>query len=159
MDPTLAVHHTLALISYSRCLYLQVPYFFALCGLVLEMTTPFTCICWGLLKAKMSSTRLWVVNQWLMVHLFHCRSFIECYVWYKCWRQWNYIWSKMPTDVFVLQFVSLTILSVILTPYWTYKKTRQLLDPTDWNHTEPQRTEKVFGNVAHASHAPKDKAN
>ena len=143
MDRTLAVHHALALVSFIRALYLQIAHFFALFALVLEMTTPFTCICWGLLKAKLMHTRLWLANQWMLVHLFHCRSLIECYLWYKSWMNWNYIWTNMPGDVFFLQFFSMSVLSFILTPYWTYKKTMQLLDPTDWNHPQVEKKSDV----------------
>lgn len=136
MDRSLAAHHTIALLSYGRCCYVQMPYFYACIGLVLEMTTPFTCVCWILLKAKLMNSKLWVINQWILVHLFHCRSFIECYVWYTLWKYWDHVSSTLPVDVLFLQVGSLAILSFILTPYWTYKKTNQLFERRDWNHPE-----------------------
>lgn len=34
---------------------------------------------------------------------------------------------------FIVLFSGLFAVTLILNPYWTYKKTQQLLSPTDWN--------------------------
>lgn len=34
---------------------------------------------------------------------------------------------------FTVLFSGLFAVTLILNPYWTYKKTQQLLNPTDWN--------------------------
>ena len=76
-DPFLSLHHTLSLIGFSVAAYYGNTHFFAVVGMLLEMTTPFTCFCWMLLKANMANLMIWQLNQLILVHLFHCRTTLE----------------------------------------------------------------------------------
>ena len=82
-EPFLSLHHTITLACYSTAAYYGNIHFFAVSGLLLEMTTPFSCFCWMFLKAKMSHLMIWKVNQIVLVHLFHCRTTLEGYLLYK----------------------------------------------------------------------------
>ncbi|KAJ1150225.1 hypothetical protein NDU88_003020 [Pleurodeles waltl] len=44
--------------------------------LLLEMSTPFTCVSWMLLKVGWSQSLIWKANQWIMIHMFHCRMIL-----------------------------------------------------------------------------------
>ena len=132
-DPFLAVHHSLSLIGFSMAAYYGNTHFFAIVGLLLEMTTPFTCFCWMLLKAGKADTFIWQFNQLLLVHLFHCRTTIEGFFFYKSYYQWTNIYLNMPLPLKTLLYTQLTLQFFILTPYWTYKKMGQLYNPVDWN--------------------------
>ena len=131
-DSFLFTHHTLSLAVYVIGLYYQKGHFFATIGLILEMSTPFSCLCWVLIKCKLANTRLWKANQFLLVHLFHGRSFVEAYCLYLSLRQYR-LMMQAPIAVLFALYVPLTIQLFILTPYWTWKKTQQLLKPVDWN--------------------------
>ena len=131
-DPFLFTHHTSSLVGYAVCLYYQNGHFFATIVLTLEMSTPFSCLCWVLIKCKLANTLLWKANQFLLVHLFHGRSFIEAYCLYSALKQYRLMLQAPFLVAFVL-YVPLTVQFIILTPYWTWKKTQQLLKPMDWN--------------------------
>lgn len=131
-DSFLFTHHTLSLAAYVVSLYFQKAHFFATIGLILEMSTPFSCLCWVLIKCKLSNTLLWKANQFLLVHLFHGRSFVEAYCFYLSLKQYRVVLQESVVVLFFL-YVPLTIQFSILTPYWTWKKTQQLLKPVDWN--------------------------
>ena len=132
-DPFLAMHHTLSLVGFSVCTYYGNTHFFAVVGMLLEMTTPFTCFCWMLLKANKADLFIWQFNQLVLVHLFHCRTTLEGFFFYKSYYQWSNIVDNMPLPLKILLYTQLSLQFFILTPYWTYKKMGQLYTPVDWN--------------------------
>ena len=145
-DPFLVTHHTLSLIGYGTVAIYGNTHFFSVCGMLLEMTTPFSCFCWMLLKADMAHLPIWKFNQLVLVHLFHCRTTVEGYFYYKLYMQWDNVWYHMPTPIFWMLLTQLTLQFFILTPYWTYKKMGQLFNPVDWNHPELQRRRSIAAN-------------
>ncbi|XP_074648005.1 protein CLN8-like [Tubulanus polymorphus] len=143
----LHLHHWLALSGYLSCIVLNSAHYFACVALMLEITTPFSCICWTLLKCGFARTKLWKLNQLVLVHLFHCRTLIEAFIFIQSWRNWSTIWSSMPWSNFLILHVGLVISFLYLTPYWTYKKTTQLVNPVDWNFEDSDRTRVMNGHV------------
>lgn len=139
-DPKLAVHHSLALIGYLAVLYYDCNHFFAGVGLILEMSTPSSALCWVLIKANRANTPLWKANQMLLIHLFHGRSFVETYLFYRTYMDWERVWAVMPTGIFCLLYGQLALICFWLTPSWTYKKTWQLFHPVDWNHPKTEES-------------------
>ena len=137
-DPFLTVHHMVGVIGFSIAAYSGKGHFFAVVALLLEMTTPFSCICWMLLKTKLAHHLIWKINQNILIHLFHCRTTIEGYILYKCYLQWENISTNLPWGMIFVLFTSVSLNFFILTPYWTYKKMMQLSNPVDWNHPELQ---------------------
>nr|KAG5706405.1 hypothetical protein BaRGS_033166 [Batillaria attramentaria] len=75
---------------------------------------------------------VWKANQFLLVHTFHLRSVVEYLFWY-IYQNWSHIWAHMLLSVFLALYVQLTLVSLMMTPYWTYKKTAQMINPVDWN--------------------------
>ncbi|GFN84543.1 hypothetical protein PoB_001104900 [Plakobranchus ocellatus] len=141
----LIIHHGLALISYAIAVQGQENHPFGCKALILEMSTPFSCICYVLLKAGMEKSRLWKINQIVLVHTFHLRSVVECHLWYVTYKHWEYISHDMPAATFYLLYATLTLVTFIMTPYWGYKKTQQLFNPVDWNFQE-SRTSNTYIN-------------
>lgn len=129
----LNLHHWLALISYSLSIIYESAHFFGTLTLFLEMSTPFSALCWILLKCGQQKTLLWKVNQYILVHTFHCRSLVEGYMFIISYKNLGYTWSSMPTPIFLSLYLELPLLFFIMTPYWTYKKTHQMINPVDWN--------------------------
>jgi hypothetical protein len=62
--------------------------------------------------------------------------------WYEMWRDWN-TFKTLPLPISMNIFIGITIVSLWLTPYWTYKKTVQFFNPVDWNmeSTEDKKRE------------------
>ncbi|KAK7089807.1 protein CLN8-like [Littorina saxatilis] len=129
----LNLHHWLSLVGYCLVIYTGAAHCFACKGLILEMSTPLSALCWTLLKAGKERSFVWKANQFLLVHTFHLRSVVECMFWYITYHNWNTIWGTMPMSVFLALYVQLTLVSLVMTPYWTYKKTVQMINPVDWN--------------------------
>ncbi|KAL8585845.1 hypothetical protein ACOMHN_040070 [Nucella lapillus] len=135
----LNLHHWLSLVGYCLVIYTGAAHCFGCKGLILEMSTPLSALCWTLLKAGKERSFLWKANQFLLVHTFHLRSVVECMFWYITYNNWAHIWAHMPLSVFLALYIQLTLVSVVMTPYWTYKKTVQMVTPVDWNFEKPAR--------------------
>ena len=136
-DSFLFIHHSLSLVGYSIvAAYGGKGHFFAVVGLLLEGTTPFSCFCWMFLKCNMAHLPIWKLNQLVLVHLFHCRTTLEGYFFLKSAYQWDNISANMPMAISIMLYTQLTLQFFVLTPYWTYKKMNQLFSPVDWNHPE-----------------------
>ncbi|KAK6995348.1 protein CLN8 [Biomphalaria glabrata] len=139
----LIMHHSLALTAYSLAIYYEANYSYGSKGMILEMSTPFSCLCYVLLKAGMENSRSWFVNQMVLVHTFHLRSVVECYLWYVTYQNWGNIWHHMPVPLLTLLYANLVLVTFLMTPYWGYKKTQQLFNPVDWNFQETKNTDKL----------------
>ncbi|XP_046343047.2 protein CLN8-like isoform X3 [Haliotis rufescens] len=129
----LNLHHWLSLTGYFVVLCVDAGHCFATKGLLLEMSTPFSALCWTLLKSGRERTFLWKANQFLLVHTFHCRNIVEWLLVYISYQNWTHIWSSMPLSVFLCLYIQLPLVTLVMTPYWTYKKTEQMFNPVDWN--------------------------
>ena len=143
----LNIHHWLALLGYSLIMVVNSTHYFGTNGLILEMSTPFSCLCWTLLKAGKAHTLLWKANQFLLVHTFHLRSVVECYLWYQTYQNWARVWSAMPGLMFGILYTQLVLVTFVMTPYWTYKKTVQMVNPIDWNFEDEEKTKRMNGSA------------
>ncbi|KAM8833649.1 protein CLN8 [Synchiropus picturatus] len=133
-DLPLATHHFFALSGYAGAVvWDSLGHFLPMVTLLLEMSTPFTCISWMLLKAGWARTLLWKSNQWVMIHMFHCRMVLTYYMWWVSWNHWGEYNTHVALPQRLLFFTGLALLTVIINPIWTHKKTMQLLNPVDWN--------------------------
>lgn len=147
-DVFLVVHHLFALAgSFGLITNIKSGHYLPLMGLLLEMSTPSTCISWVFLKIGWSNTLFWKANQWLMIHLFHCRMILTYHMWWVCISNWNDIVENMGLAYFTVFIMGLGSLTVILNPYWTYKKTQQLLNPVDWNFSNAAVKNGSFGKL------------
>ncbi|XP_044021636.1 protein CLN8 isoform X2 [Siniperca chuatsi] len=108
-------------------------HFLPMVTLLLEMSTPFTCISWMLLKAGCACTLFWRANQWVMIHMFHCRMVLTYYMWWVALTHWGELSAHVALPQLLLFFTGLALLTFIINPIWTHKKTMQLLNPVDWN--------------------------
>ncbi|MGH0181559.1 UNVERIFIED_CONTAM: hypothetical protein FKN15_007134 [Acipenser sinensis] len=84
-------------------------------------------------KVGWSKTVFWKANQWLVIHMFHCRMVLTYHMWWVSWCHWDEIKEEFALPWCVIFFTGLVLLTVILNPVWTHKKTMQLLNPVDWN--------------------------
>lgn len=151
-DLFLVVHHSFAFLGFlGSTVDLRAGHYLAMTTLLLEMSTPFTCVSWMLLKAGWSDSLFWKVNQWLMIHAFHCRMVLTYHMWWVCFTHWDALLSNLFLPHFALFLSGLALLTLIINPYWTHKKTQQLLNPVDWNFAQPEakgsRQERTNGQV------------
>lgn len=135
----LNIHHWISLIGYTTVLIIGSSHFFGTRGLLLEMSTPFSAVCWIVLKAGKASSIFWKINQFLLVHSFHLRSVVECSLWYSTYKHWETVKSTMPIALFIPLYTQLVLVTFIMTPYWTYKKTSQMINPVDWNFEDGKK--------------------
>uniref|UniRef100_A0A3B4UDJ4 CLN8 transmembrane ER and ERGIC protein n=1 Tax=Seriola dumerili TaxID=41447 RepID=A0A3B4UDJ4_SERDU len=133
-DLPLVTHHFFALSGYAGAVvWDSLGHFLPMVTLLLEMSTPFTCISWMLLKAGWARTLIWRANQWVMIHMFHCRMVLTYYMWWVTLTNWGEISTHVALPQRLLFFSGLGLLTVIINPIWTHRKTMQLLNPVDWN--------------------------
>lgn len=133
-DLPLSTHHFFALAGYAAAVVWDTTgHFLPMVTLLMEMSTPFTCISWMLLKAGYAHTLFWKANQWVMIHMFHCRMVLSYYMWYFCCTHWREMNARISLPQRLLFFIGLVLLTFVLNPIWTHKKTMQLLNPIDWN--------------------------
>ncbi|XP_058472356.1 protein CLN8 [Solea solea] len=133
-DVPLATHHFFALAGYAGAVVWDFTgHYLPMVTLLLEMSTPFTCVSWMLLKAGWARTLIWRANQWVMIHMFHCRMVLTYYMWWITFTHWSDINAHMALAHRLLFYTGLALLTVVLNPMWTHKKTMQLLNPVDWN--------------------------
>ncbi|XP_074547380.1 protein CLN8 [Halichoeres trimaculatus] len=133
-DLPLATHHFFALSGYAGAVvWDSLGHFLPMVTLLLEMSTPFTCISWMLLKAGWAHTLFWKANQWVMIHTFHCRMVLTYYMWWITLTNWEELITHVALPPILLFFIGLALLTLIINPIWTHKKTMQLLNPVDWN--------------------------
>ncbi|CAH1784088.1 unnamed protein product [Owenia fusiformis] len=143
----LNVHHWFSLLGFAVVVYFECGHFFAVKGVLLEMSTPFSGICWTLLKCNLQDSFIWKANQFILVHSFHLRSVLECHLWYLSYCHMDYIWKVMPLKLFVPLYAQLLLGTVIMTPYWTYKKTSQMIIPVDWNFDDSNNNKSKNGSA------------
>ncbi|XP_068435781.1 protein CLN8 [Clinocottus analis] len=133
-DLPLATHHFFALSGFaSMVVWSSSGHFLSMVTLLLEMSTPFTCISWMLLKAGWARTLFWRANQWVMIHSFHCRMVLTYYMWWVTLTNWAELSTHVALVPLLLFLIGLSLLTFIINPIWTHKKTMQLLNPVDWN--------------------------
>ncbi|PIO35093.1 hypothetical protein AB205_0027300 [Aquarana catesbeiana] len=146
-DAFLATHHLFAFLGYFGVIFCTTAgHYLAMVTLLLEMSTPFTCVSWMLLKAGWSHTLFWKANQWLMIHMFHCRMVLTYHLWWVLLYNWDRLVTSVPLAYIVFFFTGLALVTLVLNPYWTYKKTHQLLTPVDWNFVPVSSKAKVIAN-------------
>ena len=150
----LNIHHWISLLGFSTLMITEGAHFFGTCGLILEMSTPFSAVCWTVLKAGKADSTLWKANQFLLVHTFHLRSVVECYLWYETYQHWDRIWAAMPLPVFSFLYAQLTLVTFLMTPYWTYKKTQQMITPVDWNFEDSEQNKARNGSAKKVNWTP-----
>lgn len=103
-------------------------------------------VCLVSVQAGWSESLFWKLNQWLMVHTFHCRMVLTYHMWWVCFWHWDGLASSLYPPHLALFLVGLALLTLVINPYWTHKKTQQLLSPVDWNFAQPEAKSRPEGN-------------
>ena len=129
----LHMHHFFAFNGFFLVTLYNRGHYYGAKAFVLEASTPFSCVCWCLLKLKLENTKVWKINQAILIHVFHLRSVYEMWWWYDIYNDWEHIKANLPILYTINMLLGLSIVSLWLTPYWTYKKTVQFFNPVDWN--------------------------
>ena len=142
LHKALAAHHVFCLVGFTAALYSERGQFFAILAFVDEMNTPFACLGWMLIKAGKGSGYVWKVNQMVLIHVYHCRTVVEAYMYLEIFRNWDNIITNLPWYNILILYSSLTLTFFILTPYWTYKKTKQLFKLEEGKSSKTEFNEK-----------------
>ncbi|XP_074845013.1 protein CLN8-like isoform X2 [Carettochelys insculpta] len=84
------VHHLFALGGLlGLIINIKSGHYLPVMGLLLEMTTPSICLYWLLLRSGYSNTLLWKANQWVLIHLQHCRMVLVYHMWWITLIGWG----------------------------------------------------------------------
>ncbi|CAF1343423.1 unnamed protein product [Adineta steineri] len=139
----LHIHHFFVLNGCFSVAYYNRGHYYAAKTFLLQISTPFTCICWCLLKLNLEKTKAWKINQWILIYIFHLRSVYEIYCWYGIYQDWNYIKQNLPWIYTINMIVGLAIITIWLTPYWTYRKTVQYFSPNYWYRENEEKKDEI----------------
>ena len=85
-----------------------------------------------MIKFKKENSILWKINQLILIHVFHLRSFLEFMMLYEVIKYRDDI-LRLPLPILIDHICGLIIVAFYLTPYWTYRKTLQYFDPVDFS--------------------------
>ncbi|XP_074845015.1 protein CLN8-like [Carettochelys insculpta] len=107
-------------------------HYLPLMGLLLEMNAPSFCACRILLRIGYAKNLLWKTNQWVMVHILHCRMVLVYHMWWVYISSWNNVVENLGLPYFCVFFMGLSTLTLIFNPYWIYKSTQWLVRAVDW---------------------------
>lgn len=55
------------------------------------------------------------------------------YMWWVAFTHWTELSTHVALSQRVIFFTGLALLTLVINPIWTHKKTMQLLNPVDWN--------------------------
>ncbi|XP_030411413.1 protein CLN8-like [Gopherus evgoodei] len=133
-DVFLVVHHLFALGGLLGLIFnIKSGHYLPVMGLLLEMSTPSICMYSLLLRTGYANTLLWKANQWVLIHMQHCRMVLIYHMWWVCISNWNDVVENLGLPHFIVFFMGLSTLTIILNPYWIYRSTRRLFGPVDWN--------------------------
>ena len=141
----LHMHHFFAFMGFFLAAFYGRGHYYGIKAFILEASTPFSCICWCLLKLKLENTKAWKINQWILIYVFHLRSVYELWWWYDIYQDWGNVKQNLPWPYTINMFAGLSIVTFWLTPYWTYKKTVQFFHPIDWNveHAKGKKEDEI----------------
>jgi ceroid-lipofuscinosis neuronal protein 8 len=82
-------HHLISLLASLYIVVGQVNHFYGATMPFLEMSTPFSCVCYCLLQLKMAESSLWKTNQLILIHIFHMRTVYEALNIYEMYIYWD----------------------------------------------------------------------
>ncbi|CAF1012268.1 unnamed protein product [Didymodactylos carnosus] len=136
LSKELHLHHLVAVFGAFLTIYHNRGHYYAIRGFNLEFSTPFSCVCWCLLKLKLEKSYVWKINQGLLIYAFHFRTVYELHYVYEIYTNWTNV-KQIPFLLLCNTLFGLILVTFWLTPYWTYRKTAQYFNPTDWN-MEPE---------------------
>ncbi|XP_032654141.1 protein CLN8-like [Chelonoidis abingdonii] len=122
-------------------------HYLILVGLLLEMSSPSTCLSHVLLKTGYANTFLWKANQWVLIHMFHCRMVLSYHMLWVCISNWNDVVDNMGLPYFIVFFMGLSIFTLIINPYWTYQITERFFRLVDGNSSNTAVKNKSSGKL------------
>ena len=155
----LAIHHTLSLIGYIMGSYLGQGHFFGILGIIMEMSTPATSVCWMMIQAKLSKHLYWKINQHFLIFLFNSRQSLGFYGIYQIFSNWDFMQENMNTWFQYIVIANCSVVTLFLNPYWTYKKTIQLANGEDWNFSPRAKPKASAFPIISAKEAMKEETN
>jgi hypothetical protein len=120
----LLAHHVIAIIGCWTTAYGDTAHYLAISTFIDEMSTPFSCICFCLMKSNMTDSFLWKANQLVLIHVFHMRSMFEVFIICVVVKNFDAV-RQLSTLYQANLYFGLVMITLFLTPYWTYRKTEQ----------------------------------
>ncbi|XP_032654136.1 protein CLN8-like [Chelonoidis abingdonii] len=131
-DVFLVVHHLFAFGGLlGLIINIKSGHYLPLMGLLLEMNNPSYCISCILARIGYAHTLFWKANQWVLIHMQHCRMVLSYHMWWVCISHWNDVVENLGLPYFIVFFMGLSTLTLILNPYWIFKATQRLFGPVD----------------------------
>ncbi|XP_066496558.1 protein CLN8-like [Tiliqua scincoides] len=136
------IHHSFAFGGFLGLVTnIKSGHYIPLMGMLLEMCTPFEYVSKVLMKVGRGNTLFWKANQWMVIHMFHCRMILLYHMSWVCISNWNAMLENLGLLHFALVFMGLSVLTAIFNPLWTYNNTERLFRHTNraMNNVSPNK--------------------
>ncbi|XP_067398976.1 protein CLN8-like [Emydura macquarii macquarii] len=131
-DVSVVIHHLFAFaVLLGVITNVKSGHYLFLMGLLLDMHLPLSCISYILLKIGWANTVFCKANQWVRIHMLHCRMVLSYHMWWVCISNWNDLVENLGLPNFIIFFIGLSTFTLILNPYWIYTSTQRLFSPVD----------------------------
>lgn len=111
------VRHTMYACIFALVLYFNTGYYYAIVGSLLEAVDLPSSLSWLLTHLNMAESKLWKVNQAVLIHLTHCRWVMEFYWFYLTWKHYTSVSTNLPLPLMVVIYCGLLLTTFVDTPY------------------------------------------
>lgn len=99
-------HHLLSILASIHVVVGKVNHFYGSTMPFLEMSTPFSCVCYILLQLKLADSFIWKANQMILIYIFHLRTVYEALNIYEMYIYWD-LFKLLPVGMLVLHTMGL----------------------------------------------------
>ena len=111
------IRHTIYSCIFALVLFYNIGYYYAIVGSLLDIVDLPSSLSWLLTHLNMADSKLWKMNQAILVHFTHCRWVLEFYWFYLTWKHYTSVSTNLPLPLVVVIYSGLLLTTFVDTPY------------------------------------------
>lgn len=111
------VRHTMYSCIFALVLFFNTGYYYAIVGSLLEAVDLPSSLSWLLTHLNKAESKLWRINQAILIHLTHCRWVMEFYWFYLTWKHYTSVSTNLPLPLMVVIYSGLLLTTFVDTPF------------------------------------------
>ena len=139
----------------AQVVFFDVGYYYAIVGGLLEAVDLPSSLSWLLTHLKMTGSKLWRINQAILIHLTHCRWVMEFYWFYLTWKHYTSVSANLPLPLVVVIYGGLLLTTFVDTPYSVMTETNKAFGRSPFTTGKPSPAQPGMTN---SNQVPKKKA-
>lgn len=111
------IRHTIYSCIFALVLFFNTGYYYAIVGSLLDIVDLPSSLSWLLTHLSMAESKLWKINQAILIHFTHCRWVMEFYWFYLTWKHYTSVSTNLPLPLVVVIYSGLLLTTFVDTPY------------------------------------------